>query len=89
MKGWGAKVVRVVFYLPVGFVGWIALIALGEILAGVTYADQASWEVTGSVLGGLLALALRGWAVALDTKKKTDLLGRTQAGAKAGVLEPS
>jgi hypothetical protein len=64
-----AKVVRVVFYLPVLFVGWIALIALDEILGGVTYADQAQWEVTGSIIGGLLAFALRGWAISLDRRR--------------------
>jgi hypothetical protein len=70
MTGLPAKLVRGAFYLPVAFVGWIALIALGEILGGVTYADQASWEVTGSVLGGVLAWTLRGWAVSLDERKK-------------------
>jgi hypothetical protein len=89
MKGWGANVVRVVFYLPVAFVGWIALIALGEILGGVTYADQASWEVTGSVLGAVLASALRGWAVALDAKKEANPLSRIHPDAQAGVLRPS
>jgi hypothetical protein len=73
MKGWAAKVVRVVFYLPVGFVGWIALIALGEVLSNTTYEDQLSWEVTGSVMGGLAALVLRVWAVGLDTRKRARL----------------
>jgi hypothetical protein len=89
MKGWGANVVRVVFYLPVAYVGWIALIAVGEILGGVTYADQASWEVTGSVLGAVLALALRGWAVALDTKKEANPVRQIHPDAQAGVLRPS
>jgi hypothetical protein len=73
LKGWAANAVRVAFYLPVAYLGWIALIALGEVLSKTTYPDQLSWEVTGSVLGGVAALVLRGWAVALDARKRAHL----------------
>lgn len=88
MEGWGAKLLRVAFYLPVGFVTWIALIALDEVLSHKTYDDQASWEVTGSIIGGLLALALRGWAVALDTKRK-NRSDQAHGEAAAGDVRPS
>lgn len=74
MKRWAARLVRVAFYLAVAYICWTALIALGEVLSHVTYPDQASWEVTGSIVFGLLALAFRAWAVALDAKTKDPAL---------------